>query len=337
MTFESFLKSIYNLVYTNMHKFIEVDYTVIYSLGFLLILAWAIVILISKSFSYTTMISKDCSKIAGFIKKHKQINNENLVLFNKKCFGRHCVKSLKNGWYAFLNEQYGFPSEYILYEQCLTRHRVGRGISRSRILAFRYGSAFISLAAIGYCLHYINNFSQPIRIIPGMALLAITAMICDLIINGVFSLADNGAVENFYRMQERLDAYVNLQPAMKVSIDKPQESISESKNMIGSPIIEETATVNYADAAVGEPAIEMKAEAPQKEETVEKPAMQSQLKIDKIIKLVDFAIAKNSNPDTYRKLAKMLLECAAGMENGEDRTKLKECAVKIKTKLDGIN
>ncbi|MDY5439552.1 MAG: hypothetical protein SPG06_02110 [Eubacteriales bacterium] len=373
MTFESFLKSIYNMVYSNMHKFIEVDYTVIYALAFLLIIAWAIVVLISKSFCYTTMISKDCRKINRFIKKYKEINKENVEYFTVKCFGKHCVKSMRNCWKAYLNEGYGFPSEYITYAQCLTRHRVGRGISRSRILAFRYGSGFIALAALGYNLHYINNFSQPIRIVPGLALLAVTAIICDFIINGVFSLADNGAVENFFRMQERLDAYVNLYQDFDVEdyaevAETSEETIVEntervettqevSENVVideKEPENEDTVSEVVEDTKI-EPieTVEETAEpvadnvvvdevTTESEETLvaadttnddEEMKPETKEKLEKISALVDVAISKKANRATYIGLAKMLIEASSRCENSVEKARLKECALKIKRQI----
>lgn len=380
MTFESFLKSIYNMVYSNMHKFIEVDYTVIYALAFLLIIAWAIVVLISKSFCYTTMISKDCRKINRFIKKYKEINKENVEYFTAKCFGKHCVKSMRNCWKAYLNEGYGFPSEYITYAQCLTRHRVGRGISRSRILAFRYGSGFISLAALGYNLHYINNFSQPIRIVPGLALLAGTAIICDFIINGVFSLADNGAVENFFRMQERLDAYVNLYQDFDVEeyaeVDETsEEAIAENtENAETNQEVSDNVVVEEKEAETNETASEVaediktepietaeevestvepietaevepiKVDSVAKEDEVEnlvatdtvndeKINPETMEKLDKISALVDLAISKKASKATYVGLAKMLIEASNKCENDAEKTKLKECVLKIKRQI----
>lgn len=356
MTFESFLKSIYNMVYSNMHKFIEVDYTVIYALAFLLIIAWAIVVLISKSFCYTTRISKDCNKINKFIKKYKEINKENVEYFTGKCFGKHCVKCMRNGWQAFLNEGYGFPSDYITYSQCLTRHRVGRGISRSRILAFRYGCGFIVLAALGYNLHYINNFSQPIRIIPGLALLAVTAIICDFIINGVFSLADNGAVEKFYKMQERLDAYANLYQDFEVENYEEVKSAEEEPSVVVSDATEtaesETTETEIAETTeTTEPetiepeTIEEQVESVEEPEFVEdtteaEPTVASEEvnpemmeKLNKISLLVDTAISKKSNKATYIGLAKMLIAASNKCENKVEREKLKECAMKIKKQI----
>lgn len=350
MSFESFLKSIYDFVSSNMQKIIEVDFTVVYSLAFLSIIAWAIVVLISKSFCYTTRISKDCRKVSRFIKKHKEINEENVDLFTKKCFGKNCVKAVRFGWEAYNNERFGFPSEYITYSQCLTRHRVGRGISRSRILAFRYGSGFISLFGLAYILHYINNVTQPIRIVPGMALLAITTIVCDFIINTVFSYADNFAVENFYKMQERLDAFVNLQQidaSEYAGEDYYDELTSEETpaQPAVAPVKEQTVTEPIrAKAPVYKPIEPVKAEpvkAPAKAkptpaEPVAKKPSHGKLeltKADKVGKLVDNAIAINAKRETYIQLAKMILAASEECTDPKEKQKLKDSAGKLMKKI----
>ena len=240
MTFTGFLEGIYDFFHKLVYAIAPFDYQVVYPLAVLIIVGWALLVLISKSFCYTTRLSKDCAKVTKYLnkldkkaakqnKKNKgeavveaKITSDNVDAFSKKYFGKHCVKNLRDRWNTYLRYSAGVPSDFVTGEHCLSKKGVGRGISRGRILAYRYGAGIITMLAFGYLL--FNNTNNPaiseeqingiliniVKTLPGLVLVISVALICDLIINWVFSLADNGAVKNFYDMTKVLDEKVEL-------------------------------------------------------------------------------------------------------------------------------
>ena len=225
MTFETILNYIYEYVFlapinTLVEYFGVKSQYIVYAFSLILIVAWALIILISKAFSYTARISGSCDKVASYLnkldkkskKKNSTVSNQITLedeagfnKFTKKCFGKGCNKNLKARWDFYLANQKGLPSEYITSDQCLNRKSVGRGINRGRVLAFRYGAFLVSLLALMYCIKYAMVVEPEVPIMPGFITLLCLTLLLDLIINWVFTLADNGAVNNFYRMVNALD------------------------------------------------------------------------------------------------------------------------------------
>lgn len=223
--FETILSYIYEylffLPFSTIYQWTDItDQSIVYPFALIIILAWALIVLISKSFSYTSRIGSSCDRVNNYLKKldkkskkkgstvSNEITLENeaeFEKFNKKCFGKSCNKNLKDRWAFYLKNQQGLPSEFITSDQCLNRHSVGRGINRGRVLAFRYGAFFISLVSFIYSFQFCIGLGTGFDVLPGFITLLCITLLFDLLINWVFTRADNSTVNSFYRMVNALD------------------------------------------------------------------------------------------------------------------------------------
>ncbi len=380
MTFTSFLEGIYDFFHRSISAIDSFGYEVVYPLAMLIIVAWALLILISKSFCYTTKLSKDCDKVTKYLKKldkkaakqnkknksdapvEAKITAENVDAFTKKYFGKHCVKNLRERWQTYLKYSAGVPSDFVTGEHCLSKKGVGRGISRGRILAYRYGSMIVTMLAFGYLLFdktnkatvtptQINQVLVDIaQILPGIVLLISIALLFDLIINWVFTLADNGAVKNFYEMTKALDDKVELgygtdAYAQYATYEEPVYADGQ----LEEPVYDETAYTEEAyqepvyeetpveEAPVEEPVYkEFVAPAPVYEEPApveEAPQKKVPSKMDKIEMLTEKALSSNASKQTYMGLARMLIDFNKLSTNPDDKVRIKACATKLLAKV----
>lgn len=387
MTFTSFLEGIYDFFHRSISLIDSFGYEIVYPLAMLIIIAWALIILISKSFSYTTKLSKDCDKVTKYLKKldkkaakqnrknkgettvEAKITADNVDAFTKKYFGKHCVKNLSERWNTYLKYSAGVPSDFVTSEYCLSKKGVGRGISRGRILAYRYGSMIVTMLAFGYLLFdktnkatitptQINQVLVDIaQILPGIVLLISIALLFDLIINWVFTLADNGAVNNFYEMTKALDEKVDLGYGAQdyaqydqYAYDDPnytenyeqayEEPVYEEETYV-EPVQEEVAPVEettvqepeYKEFVAPAPVPVEEPVAPAPVVTKEAPVKKAPSKIEKIEMLTDKALRSNASKQTYMGLAKMLVDLNKVTTNPEDKERIKSCAIKLLAKV----
>ena len=54
-----------------------------------------------------------CKKVSDYLASAGTVTEDNLADFNEKCFGPDAPAAIKQGWSAFLQDKFGYPSEYI--------------------------------------------------------------------------------------------------------------------------------------------------------------------------------------------------------------------------------
>ncbi|HCE34242.1 MAG TPA: hypothetical protein DEQ88_02585, partial [Clostridiales bacterium] len=148
--------------------------------------------------------AKYAASVSKYLQDNGEVNEGNLAPFTDTCFGEKAPAAYKEGWAAFVDSRFGYPSECFDKAKCVKPVRTKKSVKAKGFLA---ASAVLFAVAAGFATNYTRAavaFAIPV-----------VALVCYWIVCArAFKLDQKLSAEEeaaFDALMEDLDANVALQ------------------------------------------------------------------------------------------------------------------------------
>ena len=173
----------------------------------------AVVIGLTFFGSHAAKFSRACRKIMSYLANVAVINDDNAADFTAECFGAKVPGALRETWTQYLGIRFGYPSEIIsdsaVFDKEVKRHdsiRANVYISIALILV-----AFFAFWGLG-CM---GDPEIGVVLCLGLLISALGYLALTVVAKKIYKKAR----EDFYALQDELDAKVNLQVEKEYAAD----------------------------------------------------------------------------------------------------------------------
>jgi len=181
-----------------------------------LFLVTAVMVIISTSRSYESKLIKAIDHFNAYFMDNPQINENNLVMFNEKMKANFVPKHLRKAWQQFVLYREGKASEYMSYDNCVTKpirnSTYTRDVKTMNLLAWIFSICAFMLNCY-YCFETIDLAS----VLRSAALTPALILLLNYIIQIFLSLRHSAVVSDLSQNYQYFEA----------NMDKATETLPE--------------------------------------------------------------------------------------------------------------